>query len=298
MNEQMGTEKDSWKKELRDIYCRVLSNKALPNDYERAGIIYKLLAPKTLFKYYSDNEYSIDNITNDNMWYSSPACFNDVFDVDFQIDKKKIIDDALKQVCRQTGIKKHDPRWIKARQEIQHLTENFGIEVKKLRLTTGVACLSESDNEILMWAHYAHSHKGICVEYDMLEMNEQLRFSAIPVLYSNTRPCLEHIDINATAETAITFLIDNLMTKSPEWSYEREWRIIRDSVACGKSWNDEKHGALLPAIKPLSVILGCEAPGDFEARVTDCCQSRKINLFRMKKDETGYALNKEGLLAF
>lgn len=298
MAEQIAAENESWKSELRGIYCRVLSNKAQPNDLIRAEVIYNCLAPKTLFKYFSDNDYNIDNITNDTMWYSSPACFNDVFDVDFQIDKKKIIDDALKQVCRQTGIKKHDPRWIKARQEIQHLTENFGIEVKKLRLTTGVACLSESDNEILMWAHYAHSHKGICVEYDMLGMNEQLRFSAIPVLYSNTRPCLEHIDINATAETAITFLIDNLMTKSPVWSYEKEWRIIRDSVACGKSWNDEKHGALLPAIKPLSVILGCEASGDFEARVTDCCQSRKINLFRMKKDETGYALNKEELLAF
>lgn len=218
----------------------MLSNKALPNDYERAGIIYKLLAPKTLFKYYSDNEYSIDNITNDNMWYSSPACFNDVFDVDFQIDKKKIIDDALKQVCRQTGIKKHDPRWIKARQEIQHLTEDFGLKVKKLRLTTGVACFSESDSDMLMWAHYAHYNKGICVEYDMLDMNEQLKFSAIPVLYSSARPCLERIDINATAETAISFLIDNLTTKSPEWSYEREWRIIRDSAACGQSWDDEK----------------------------------------------------------
>ncbi len=37
-----------------------------------------------------------------------------------------------------------------------------------------------------MWAHYARSYSGICIEYDFNEMNEFIGF-IYPVLYDKDR---------------------------------------------------------------------------------------------------------------
>ncbi len=39
-----------------------------------------------------------------------------------------------------------------------------------------IACLTETEDSLLMWSHYANNHCGMCVEYDLLSINEQLKF--------------------------------------------------------------------------------------------------------------------------
>ena len=93
-------------------------------------------------------------------------------------------------------------------------------------------------------------------------------------------------------------LVDALSTKSTEWSYEKEWRIIRDDSACGDKWNEQKHGALLPMIKPTSIILGCQVAGSFQQNVEEYCKENRINLYKMEKDNHLYNLNKKIVLSF
>lgn len=53
-----------------------------------------------------------------------------------------------------------------------------------------VACFTESPYAMLMWAHYANSHKGFCIEYEVPPYGEpyiQLFHSLFPVIYSNER---------------------------------------------------------------------------------------------------------------
>ncbi|MCR5611239.1 MAG: DUF2971 domain-containing protein [Clostridiales bacterium] len=138
----------------------------------------------------------------------------------------------------------------------------------------------------------------MCAEYEFLEFNKQLKFSPAPVLYDDKRPGLSLDDIVGERPRIMEFLIETLLTKSPEWSYEKEWRIIRDASACGSAWNAEKHGALLPSIKPHAVILGCEASDEFSAKVTEICKERRITLYRMEKDAAEYKLNKKPILSF
>ena len=110
-------------------------------------------------------------------------------------------------------------------------------EFDSLKDTTGVSCLSESKDSLLMWAHYANNHRGFCVEYDLLEINRSLRFTAVPVIYSEEKTCFDFFDPQSIGKDTWKLFIQSLTSKSPEWRYEKEWRIIRDQGACGDKWN-------------------------------------------------------------
>ena len=76
-----------------------------------------------------------------------------------------------------------------------------------------------------MWAHYAESHSGFLLEFDsessffkqQLSPEDKLR-KLRKVHYSSKRPSLTFQEANR---------LTDFLTKSREWSYEREWRMIR-----------------------------------------------------------------------
>ena len=95
---------------------------------------------------------------------------------------------------------------------------------RKLEELLGVLCLSESPNSLLMWAHYADSHRGFVVEFDetspffdrRVNENDELRHLS-KVTYSSRRPSLTLSEV----EDGSAFLM-----KGVEWEYEVEWRMI------------------------------------------------------------------------
>lgn len=54
------------------------------------------------------------------------------------------------------------------------------------------------------------------------------------------RVCVHMLDPNTLEKDIQGIFIESLTSKSPEWSYEKEWRIIRDDGACGNKWDAEK----------------------------------------------------------
>ena len=88
----------------------------------------------------------------------------------------------------------------------------------------GILCLSELDDSLLMWAHYADSHAGMVLEFDESHSffnqrrgdSDEFGFLR-QVTYSRERPSLHMIESEAT----VAFL-----TKSYEWAYEQEWRML------------------------------------------------------------------------
>ena len=179
-------------------------------------------------------------------------------------------------------------------QKLRSLRDTFD----ELRNTMGVSCLSESDNSLLMWAHYANNHRGMCVEYDLLGINSALKFTAVPVIYSQERACFNFIKLESMQNEAMSLFIHSLTSKSLEWSYEKEWRIIRDQESCGNQWDTNRKGALLEMIRPSSIILGCAAEQEFEKEVREYCENSRITLYKMEKDPVQYQLNKQVILEF
>ncbi|MHA6574970.1 DUF2971 domain-containing protein [Pseudomonas yamanorum] len=86
--------------------------------------------------------------------------------------------------------------------------------------TFGLVCMSTTWQSPVMWAHYGDKHKGVCLGFEVIEQRRR------EVTYEPTRlskllgesPRLG----NVTAEVLNTLLT----TKSAEWSYEKEHRLI------------------------------------------------------------------------
>ncbi|AEA43542.1 DUF2971 domain-containing protein [Fluviicola taffensis] len=93
----------------------------------------------------------------------------------------------------------------------------------------GIYSLSKTFNDELLWAHYANSHKGFCIEYDMDKLidnfsNEELY--PFPVKYSRVPP---QIGLNELINGNLLSIIKKISgTKSKKWKYESEVRIIRN----------------------------------------------------------------------
>lgn len=252
-------EQDEWKIALRsEVLAAITGNPAEQiRAHTEVGYYYQCCAPASLYKYYRDTVENLDAVKNNKMWYSAPCNFNDVFDCDISIDDKKVFNEALKLFPDKRGIRPGSNAWKNFRATIIQQLRALRSQFDELRNTTGVSCLSESENSLLMWAHYANNHRGFCVEYDLLEINRILNFSAIPVIYSEDRTCFDFFDPQTIEKDTLKLFIQSLTSKSPEWSYEKEWRIVRDQGACGDKWNADKKGALLDMVQPSSIILGC-----------------------------------------
>lgn len=291
---------ENWKVTLRsELITGLTGNLREKNDaLTQVGYYYMCYAPAFLYKYYSDKLEKFDLVKEQKMWYSAPCNFNDVFDCDISIDETGIFNSALQMVPDKRGVRPGSQMWHQLKQimnkEIRSLRSSF----EHMKMTTGISCLSESYDSLLMWAHYANNHKGMCIEYELMEINKQLSFSPVPVVYSDKKVSFNSINQDTVEADSVRVFIESLTSKSLEWSYEKEWRIIRDDGACGESWDTEKKGALLDMIRPKSVILGCMVKPDFEKTAYKYCEENKINLYKMEKDFGFYCLKKCPVLQF
>jgi len=292
--------RDEWKNILRSEIVTASVGNAVEKAraYTEVGYYYQCFAPASLYKYYPDTQLCLDNIKNNKMWYSAPINFNDVFDCDIAIDEKKVFEEALKLFPDKRGVRPGSKIWKDFRKTMKQQLKDLQSKIVELRNTTGVSCLTEADDSLLMWAHYANNHRGICVEYDLMEINSVLNFTAIPVVYSKERSCFNFFDPSSIEKDTLKLFIHSLTSKSPEWDYEKEWRIIRDKAACSFHWNADKKGALLDMIQPRSITLGCMAQPEYEQEVKKYCSSNGINLYKMEKDITQYKLNRKVLIKF
>ncbi len=96
-------------------------------------------------------------------------------------------------------------------------------------------CFTESPYSMLMWAHYANSHKGFCIEYEVPPYSESfihLYHNLMPVIYSDVRvsildQCLCSLQPPGLTDTILWDIFKyGLLMKSMDWKYQNEWRLI------------------------------------------------------------------------
>lgn len=96
----------------------------------------------------------------------------------------------------------------------------------------GVLCLSKTFESILMWGHYAHSHEGFVVGFDISHPFFSARHDPNGVNYNPFK------EVNYSAQRPV---MDNLipgqfsvesfvLTKSAVWAYEQEWRQVATGI--------------------------------------------------------------------
>jgi len=196
--------------------------------------------PKTvhLYKYYSYNANALSVLINKRVWFSKPASLNDPFDlgIDFVKYVSSIDFDNMIEICKhQPGLsreRKHELdeiRKLEKRCPAPHArVEGWEEANKKLRedlKNSGVFCMSELNDNILMWTHYSDCHKGFCVEFVRSPQNSLGNIEITnPIIYSHHYPSPSPFSDEGRKRS----FDDLFLTKSIEWSYEKEWRLINE----------------------------------------------------------------------
>ena len=175
-------------------------------------------------------------LINQLVWAPKPRNLNDPFDIQVPYsDAVPTVETFLKLVQKIERVRSEDDSSVRAMIKTAAEYERFSdTERKKLMEDAKVpdeeienwgiyslsACYDEPE-DILMWAHYADSHKGFIVGFDtssLSPMEEGDRGSVFPVVYEDK---LEPININEDP----TFF-KRLYLKSKVWTYEQEYRLI------------------------------------------------------------------------
>lgn len=251
---------------------------------------------KNLYKFEAINEYSLRNLKNAQIFFNAPISFNDPFDCSmvessFSYKDSDVVD--LYNNFQANGLMGDRPQ-VKDYDEIpQEFVDQFkagivgsipDIEKKHLR-DVGCTCFSEKNDHILMWAHYANGHKGMCLEFD----STQDPFDrALPITYSDSFPQINPINILIKNEDDLLSkeTLKPLLTKYDCWGYEAEWRLFHKEPR-------KLYGYPVGALK--AVYFG--AAVNFADLEIVCLilqgQSKAIKFYRARKSKDKYELEFE-----
>ena len=179
----------------------------------------------TLFKFSSINKYLIDTLVKGTIYCVPPIRLNDPFDC--QVDIRKAVENAIALL---SGKKK---------QNLVKLSKPNGFfdNIQKSIKNVGVCSFSLVLEEPLLWSHYANSHKGLCLIYEMpfssfFEPSKTIPGAIIPVDYGENQltdwlignaPEKAKID---TEKFSYDLIGKVLSIKGEGWGYEKEARII------------------------------------------------------------------------
>jgi hypothetical protein len=85
----------------------------------------------------------------------------------------------------------------------------------------GLLCFSENWSNPVQWSHYAESHRGICLGFDVKSSAEMRK---IRYVKSRIQPNLRAMKV--MGEAAIAHMLDLLTLKFEHWRYEQEHRLF------------------------------------------------------------------------
>lgn len=116
---------------------------------------------------------------------------------------------------------------------------------------TAIFCMSQVWDSVLMWAHYADSHRGFAVGFDMSHpfFDFEKPYGTRKVRYCKSRPKSTEINI-----------MDEMYYKLDVWSYEQEWRLCRDVYKADETINNNIYLFRIPKESIKSVYFGICMP--------------------------------------
>lgn len=177
-------------------------------------------------------------------------------------------------------------------------------EMESIRHDTLIYCFAGNNNSLLMWSHYADSHKGVCIEFEV-ELAEK---DLIKVDYSDKKA---NFDIYTVASIILALefikkpfnggdrefnskIMKPFYTKSKEWSYEQEFRYIFSTKSPERVFIDKGHYYVKsPKIK--SITFGCRVDmnnPDYK-KIIEICNKKGILVKYLEASEDSYSLEEK-----
>lgn len=268
--------------------------------------------PKILYKYKPFNQYSLQTILTNSIYFPTPIELNDPLDSSPSIK----ITDAWDANDILYHLRLRD---IRTKIEDIFLTEDMHVDLKNeidvlctthafkscldehiiseeegyerliseslvRHLKPGIFSMTEDAKNHLMWSHYADEHKGYCIGYDTTETDSDL----IQVKYDNEagevamEDILELIDSNYDQTLGQALFKKVLGVKRKNWAYEKEWRY----VIKGSGLRDSK-------LKIESVTFGLRFCPDIRAMMMQIKSLKGIKFYQVERDHKNYNLTRK-----
>jgi len=256
----------------------------------------KMPLPPLLYRYRNTGKFTEAIITKREVFFASPASFNDPFDCGFHIPcHGEFIKYIIRKVALKSVLNLHPKVSDKEANEAAEvvtkkiLSDHHDEASNQFKMMlcrefndkAGVLCLAATNSDILMWSHYADCHKGICLEF-RTDIKDSIFNKAEPFIYSDQYP---HLDLDELAEfEQLQNWATWMLTKSSHWSYEKEWRILDfDSGPGLKSFDSSCLS---------TVILGCCISDEDRRKVLGWVRDypRPLCLMQARKSSTNFSI--------
>lgn len=186
-----------------------------------------------LYKFYNYNEQALSVLINKTVWFAKPESLNDPFDCKIFFDNSINLQELQNFLPRYMNFKGISEKQLEEEmQEIRGSRGQLDPEFIKIwgtvlkaadeQLTnSGVFCLSQCNDNILMWAHYADNHKGFCIEFERSSQNDLGD-------YEKTRDVKYRPDYPTISPLSPYAFDLKFFTKAIDWKYEKEWILINE----------------------------------------------------------------------
>jgi len=262
--------------------------------------------PPILYKYrcWTDEKHK-RLLTCNEIFFSSPSRFNDPFDCRIPIRYDLMSNQQIWRRCLERAQEDRpgaSPEELaSAARKIQAQSGFRNPPAIKLSQEAwqdiiftqfGVFSLSEDRGNILMWSHYADCHRGFCVGFDVEELATEggrlkdcgILTHAHPVIYAEGYPAIPPDDSSNHDDVK-----EMLLTKSKQWEYEREWRVLL--------FEQTNRAVTLRDSVFAEVILGCSMPEDYRKEIIEAARSKShaIRMYQAKRKEKEFGLDFERL---
>ncbi len=209
----------------------------------------------------------INSLLNDELWASSLSNLNDPFEAVYKDNISKSLKLLEKILKAETGL-------------VQKNWDDLMAFNNKIGFYSLALSKNEFPDNELMWAHYANSHKGFCIAYDIkqLEFSEERPYNVneMQVVYKLNPP---NIDVTNIGDK--DFLVKMFGTKSKIWEYENEIRLIYNHLGI-KKYNKS-------SLK--SIYFGLNMDDKYQTQIIDGLSNRDINFYKMSMEQESYKLS-------
>lgn len=313
---------------IEDFVSAIESSTVANPKLEDAIAVKDRYLPERIYKYRCNNGRSRMNLTNDTIWICSPRAYNDPYDCVFAVSEPAVVaaakrsrlddfvqvynlggivsadaillakanDDPLRALVKYIPLGHPFPKGANpqqmadfmATQISQYISDTIAF-VRQIRDATKISSFSRRSDSILMWGHYADSHKGFCIEYDLttLPASCTLRRNLYPVIYSSELHDLTRWASQLVSSPRDRFnpsaLLLPMLSKYCDWKYEEEWRFVLTEP---RLTPDRE----MPVPKPTRVFLGSKIEDQPKRELTELCNARGIEVWKMDAAQDGFKL--------
>ncbi|MDR6966925.1 hypothetical protein J2X31_000925 [Flavobacterium arsenatis] len=248
------------------------------------NIYYKYLPPERLS--YLDDEL---------LRYTQPIDLNDPFECLPKKPSEKEFKDVIKKVSELLH-KKGFP--LNENAEILELEKIYNEAYQNVNNDIGILSLTKNWNNTLMWSHYTNSHKGFCIGFDPKDeyfqnfLSSDLKKSKLimEVVYSDKR-----VEIPLEfGKKKLEF--EPFITKSTDWKYEEEVRVISTLNMSDKKINSNPvdiHLFKVPHKSIKEIVAGANMDKENEDLIKDFCTKNKIEFYKSKISDEQFNMERK-----